>query len=235
MTSLVDPALVHALGHSLVAFLWQGTAAALLLSLGLSIFGRRSAEVRYGLACLTLVLMLAAPLVTFVRALGDAEPPEGPALSAVPISLSTSAPSPVPALPETPDVLSIVVLLWALGVALLSLRSLGGWALTLRLRQSGSPVPALETTLAHLRERLRVSRPVRLAESAAVAVPTVLGGLRPVILLPLSAATGLGAEALELILAHELAHDTADPGNERSTACREGEGGDVAPQRFEVR
>jgi len=39
-----------------------------------------------------------------------------------------------------------------------------------------------------------------------VEVPTVIGWLRPVILLPASALTGLSAEQLEALLAHELAH-----------------------------
>ena len=43
-------------------------------------------------------------------------------------------------------------------------------------------------------------------ESALVEVPTVVGWLRPVILLPASALTGLSPEQLEAILAHELAH-----------------------------
>jgi beta-lactamase regulating signal transducer with metallopeptidase domain len=39
-----------------------------------------------------------------------------------------------------------------------------------------------------------------------VEVPTVIGWLRPVILVPASALTGLSAEQLEALLAHELAH-----------------------------
>ncbi len=43
-------------------------------------------------------------------------------------------------------------------------------------------------------------------ESALTAVPTLVGWLAPVILLPASAISGLTAEQLEAILAHELAH-----------------------------
>ncbi|PYQ18974.1 MAG: peptidase M56 [Acidobacteria bacterium] len=98
--------------------------------------------------------------------------------------------------------------LWGAGVLVLSLRALGGWALVQRLRRSGlTAVPAaIESTLARLVDALRVSAPVRLYESALVQVPTVIGWLRPVILLPASALTGLSAGQLELILAHELAH-----------------------------
>jgi hypothetical protein len=47
---------------------------------------------------------------------------------------------------------------------------------------------------------------VRLLESTLVRAPTTIGWLRPVILLPASAFTGLTLQQLELILAHELAH-----------------------------
>ena len=47
---------------------------------------------------------------------------------------------------------------------------------------------------------------MRLLESSAVAVPVVAGWLKPVILLPTSALSGLTPLQLEMILAHELAH-----------------------------
>ena len=39
-----------------------------------------------------------------------------------------------------------------------------------------------------------------------VEVPTVIGWLRPVVLMPASALAGMGPQQLEAILAHELAH-----------------------------
>ena len=97
---------------------------------------------------------------------------------------------------------------WLLGVALLSLRLLASWWSVQRLRRRATE-PANETWQAVLRrlaERLRVTRPVKLVESALVEVPAVIGWLRPVILLPASAMTGLTTEQLEALLAHELAH-----------------------------
>ncbi len=54
--------------------------------------------------------------------------------------------------------------------------------------------------------RMCVSRPVRLLKSTLVQVPSVIGVLRPVILLPVGAFTGLSPDQIEAILAHELAH-----------------------------
>jgi uncharacterized protein involved in exopolysaccharide biosynthesis len=66
--------------------------------------------------------------------------------------------------------------------------------------------PDLLQRLDDLRRRLSIGRPVRLVKSALVEVPTVLGWLRPVILLPASSLAGLTPGQLDAILVHELAH-----------------------------
>ncbi|HZH30459.1 MAG TPA: M56 family metallopeptidase [Pyrinomonadaceae bacterium] len=101
-----------------------------------------------------------------------------------------------------------LVLGWLAGALVLLLRLVGGWALTERLRRAPATPLAREwrETLTRLARQLRVSRTVRLCESALVEVPTVIGWLRPVILVPASALTGLSAPQLEALLAHELAH-----------------------------
>src|SRR4030095_13888079 len=49
-------------------------------------------------------------------------------------------------------------------------------------------------------------RSVHVVESIAVEVPTVIGWMRPVILLPVAAVAALTPAQVEAILAHELAH-----------------------------
>ncbi|HET7461291.1 MAG TPA: M56 family metallopeptidase [Longimicrobium sp.] len=101
-----------------------------------------------------------------------------------------------------------LVTLWALGVALFSARLWGGWWLVRRLVRIGvaPPPAAVAAVLERLRRTIGVSRPVRLLTSARVHVPTVVGWLRPVILLPVSALTGLTPRQIELLILHELAH-----------------------------
>lgn len=57
-----------------------------------------------------------------------------------------------------------------------------------------------------LSKRMGLVRPIRLLESTWTRSPITLGWLRPMILLPATAITGLTPEQLEAILAHELAH-----------------------------
>ena len=101
-----------------------------------------------------------------------------------------------------------LVAIWLVGVLGLSLRLLGGWAWARRLTRIGTR-PASEVCRAMMERlvpRLRVSRPIQLLESTMVQVPAVVGAFRPVLLVPVSALTGLTPGQLEVLLAHELAH-----------------------------
>jgi beta-lactamase regulating signal transducer with metallopeptidase domain/peptidoglycan/xylan/chitin deacetylase (PgdA/CDA1 family) len=101
-----------------------------------------------------------------------------------------------------------LALAWASCVALLALRLAGGWARATRLGRARGQDAAREWEhgLARLARRMRVGRAVRLCRSALVEVPTVIGWLRPVILLPAGALAGLTPAQVEALLAHELAH-----------------------------
>ncbi len=104
--------------------------------------------------------------------------------------------------------LTTLVAGWLFGVTALSLRLVLTLLQVSRLRSQVTSIVPQEMTdrLAELTRRLGVSRPVRLAQSALVEVPTVIGALKPLILLPATAMTGLSAEQLDAILAHEIAH-----------------------------
>jgi beta-lactamase regulating signal transducer with metallopeptidase domain/type II secretory pathway component GspD/PulD (secretin) len=104
--------------------------------------------------------------------------------------------------------LPYIVAAWLLGVLTLSVWHLGGWAHLQRLKRRivKEADAALIETLGALAAKLKVTRPVQLAESALVQIPAVVGWLRPVILLPAAAVTGLTTQQLEALLAHELAH-----------------------------
>ena len=101
-----------------------------------------------------------------------------------------------------------LVSLWFIGVIALSIRFIGGLAFTRKLKsERNNPAGAVwQQKAVALCARLRVSRPVLLCESALVEVPTVIGWLRPAILVPASALSGLAPDQLEALLAHELAH-----------------------------
>ncbi|MBC7894688.1 MAG: HEAT repeat domain-containing protein, partial [Cytophagaceae bacterium] len=102
----------------------------------------------------------------------------------------------------------VLVAAWLAGVLLLSVRFGGGWLRVRRMtREHARPASQRDSDrLRTLARRLGIVTTVRLLESALVEVPTVIGWLRPVVLVPLSLGTGLSPRDLELLLAHELAH-----------------------------
>jgi beta-lactamase regulating signal transducer with metallopeptidase domain len=104
--------------------------------------------------------------------------------------------------------LPLFVSLWLAGVLVLTLRLLSGWICVQRMKSHGAhPAPeALQAAAERLMRRLHIGGAVRVLESTSVAVPTVIGWLKPVVLLPASALAGLAPGQLEAILAHELAH-----------------------------
>jgi HEAT repeat protein/beta-lactamase regulating signal transducer with metallopeptidase domain len=101
-----------------------------------------------------------------------------------------------------------LVLFWFAGVLALSVRLMGGWAHSQRLTRIGtqSTSAGIRAVFDRLASKLRVCHTVRIVESVIVQVPAVVGWLRPVVLLPVSAAAGLTPQQLEALLAHELAH-----------------------------
>ncbi|MHC4400928.1 MAG: M56 family metallopeptidase [Planctomycetota bacterium] len=104
--------------------------------------------------------------------------------------------------------LPTAVYIWLAGVLILSIRLLGGWFGLHRLRRVGNTPAAREwqQAISRFKELIGVRRAVQLFESTLVEVPTVVGHLRPVLLFPASAVTGLSPEQIEALLAHELAH-----------------------------
>jgi Zn-dependent protease with chaperone function len=207
-----------AVAQALVSFLWQGALVALVLAGVLAVV--RSPRLRYGMAAGALLLMIALPVATVVRQVGGESRAESP----IPGADSPGyAPSPPPGALEKAqewdpvmssaggrltDWLPAVFAGWLLGVVLLSVWNGMGW---MRVRQMARrEVRAVEEVwlvrLGELKARMGIGRAVALLESARVQVPTVIGWLKPVILVPASVFSGLSPRQLEAVLAHELAH-----------------------------
>ena len=222
LLELLQQPLVRRLGWTLLHFCWQGALLAVLFLAVRGALHRRSPNARYLAGCVTLLLMAAAPVVTF-HCLDNAPVVQSnpPAMAAAPrvfpaVAAVDDARAVFAGLPRiaawlnslTEAALPWLVGAWTVGVLALSLRLGVGWFQVRRLRRRLAEMPdaSLVAKLARLQRRLGVSRPVRLLKSALVEVPTVIGWFRPVILLPASTITGLSPLQLELILAHELAH-----------------------------
>ncbi len=209
----ISPELLPPLGLALLHFLWQGAALAALAALALAI--ARSASARYVLGVIFLVAMVAAPAITFFVVRG--QQPQSAAVSSgsnfVPLAAPQHAAFRVNWHPVKPQPVSekpylFLVEAWFLGVLLLSLRTVGGVVALERLRRrTSTPLSTalIERCLA-LQRRMGLSRFIQYAQSIHLDAPAVMGWIRPVVLLPITALTGLSEAQLTAVLAHELAH-----------------------------
>ena len=101
--------------------------------------------------------------------------------------------------------LPAVVGIWTAGIIVCSLRLSGGWVQARRWVRLDT-CPLADSVIDRLSERMGVRCRVAYLKSSRVAVPMVVGWLRPAILVPVAALSGLTALEMEAILAHELAH-----------------------------
>ena len=220
MTMLFGGPLGQAIGWALLHLLWQGVLVAAILAATLALLRRQSANARYLASCGALVVIIGLGVVTAYRAydpLREVEPASSMSATAAPIAIADVSADVIAA--SSPDRLASIatfvnshlpqiVLVWLLGVTLLSTRLIVGWIGAHRLasRRAHPAEPQWERALKRIAEALQLRRTVRLLESAAVEVPTVIGWIRPVVLLPVASLAGLSTEQIEMILAHELAH-----------------------------
>jgi uncharacterized protein (TIGR03435 family) len=210
--------LADRLGWALVHFLWQGALIACLYLVARTLFVRpENARVRYALSCAALAAMIAAPAVTLISnhparpapaitriASAFTAQPVGPHYGSIPFeSLPTTARA-----TQATDVMAWLGVIWLACSFVLSIRLIGGCIVAARIRSLRVSAPPREwrDALDALITRTRASLPVKLLVSGFVQTPVVVGWLKPAILLPAAAITGIAPEHIQALLAHELAH-----------------------------
>ena len=192
LENILSQQIVQRLGWTLVHFIWQAAAIALLLAILLRVMRKSTANLRYIFTCLALALVVLLPLITIQ--LIPVSAPYSPAhIEPVPVSpiLPVEAAKKVPAA-QTPvlerpvpaegvgtvstvswkqhstellePALPYIVLGWLVGVFGLSLWQLGGWVQSQRLRRKmvRQVDASLYSKLQELAKRLGVNRAVQL-------------------------------------------------------------------------
>ena len=221
---------LQAIAWTLIHFCWQAAIVAGLYRVVSAAVARRSSQTRYLVALSALLLMLAAAAGTFAWELrdgfssaafagsgsSDQSGLQGSALAhgAFPRSLepgiaaAESAAKSLTLAEMLRGMLPWIDGLWVLGVVVLSLRTLGGWMLIEKLRRSATAdaPAAVRASFLRIAAAMGLRREVMLRVSSAIAGPVTVGVVRALVLLPLSAATSLSMEEMEVVLAHELAH-----------------------------
>ncbi len=211
-------ALLQSLGWTLLHFCWQGAIVAAILWSTLQLLSQRSSQTRYAAACLALALLVVLPVITFAHlASVNLRAARTTWNSATPIDLnsllqitvdSTPAPWPARITVAIDHSMPWLLALWLSGALFFVARLNFGLVLARRLKSAATQAPSaeLQHLFDELKQRLAVTRAVRLVHSARVQVPTVIGWLRPIVLIPVSCLIGLSTAQIEAIFCHELAH-----------------------------
>ncbi len=200
-------ALAQALSAALLHFVWQGSLVAVLLWVALFGLRKRPAAWRYVASCAALAMLTVLPPLTVWILTRGSSAPLSPVGAAAAAFFATAAPHAAGPVSWLTRVESWALPVWSLGVLFLSIRLIWGAGQLYRLRRRGEPAAsAVIATVDRLAVRLGIGRPVGVWISSLADGPSVVGWIRPLILLPSATLLCLTPEQLEAVLAHELAH-----------------------------
>lgn len=202
--------IVQATGWCLVHFLWQAVLIGLAYALARWLLPRGTA--RYVAAMLALVLLAAVPAFTFVHEwrafasvvqLGDMHVAGA---DAPVVAASVGVPARGGGIGLLRVALPWLVLAWGCGVALLSLRVVRQWTKLRAIVRAAETLPVWQARAAQMGRRLGLGHAVRVLASVRIATPTLVGWVRPAVVMPMAMLARMPAEQVDWILAHELAH-----------------------------
>ena len=203
----ISPNAMHSLGWALLHFLWQGTALAALAAAAMALCRRTSARYLIGVA--TLVLMLIAPVATFLfysqqhaAIAGDCE--FVAARRALALRAASSQRTARRAVASTAPSLDAIPWLVA---SVASRSGLLQPALRGRISAAGARAPqavdlsssarVLEICYT-LQDQLGIDRAIQYCECKWLQAPAVIGWFRPIVFLPATALTGLSEDQLQV-------------------------------------
>jgi beta-lactamase regulating signal transducer with metallopeptidase domain len=223
------------LGLTLVHFLWQGLAVAVLVGAFVGVFRLKHGNARYAAYLLAFIAMIVCPVVTFttvdipispdtelVTGAESTEVIEASSYTALPAGdILPEAETSSPALPTVADSIPLgqrmsnwlnvsmpwVLVIWMVGVIVLSLRLLMGFVGVYRWRHHLEPLPErLAQRIVSLSKGLGMRGFSGVFISPTVLQAMAVGYLRPMVLLPAAMVAQMQPEMLEAVIAHELAH-----------------------------
>jgi len=201
--------LIQSFGWTLLHFLWQGAVIAAGYAAVRLLVPADRAEIRYsaGLAALALIA-LCPPLtlaIVYPNVVVSAANAQATGIDAVVATAIAAAP--VADSFRLDWVMPWLVLGWMLGVAVMAWRAFRQWQALERIAEHcAKPSSELERMLASLARRFGLVRFVRVLVTSEIDTPTLIGWIKPVVLIPTAVALGFPRQQVELILAHELGH-----------------------------
>jgi len=229
MYDLISSQIVSTIGWTIIHSLWQGLLISLLLATILIFIDKKNTRLRSTISYFALIFLFTISMRTYIDLdksqrknfnIVNSDKP----ISSMDISAENNETFVTPVTSgKQKSVISeyrvmfqnfitthinFIVLVWFLGIILLSIRLLGGIFYTQRLKfhEVTSTNNYWDNKLADLCTKFEIPNSVKLLQSKLVKFPITIGYFKPVILLPIGLISGIPNDQLEIILAHELAH-----------------------------
>jgi bla regulator protein BlaR1 len=185
------PALIAALGWTLVHFVWQGALIGCVVAVLLVALRNSRPETRYAVACVGLLLCLAWPAIDIALLLSAGEAASGGGILTRGAVAAAARPDGGGMLPWLGQNLGGIVALWAGCAGALGLRMGVGLLWIGRAARAEAHDPAWQERLSRLAARCGLGREVRLRVVDGLASPITAGWWRPVVLVPASLLAGI--------------------------------------------
>jgi len=225
---ILSPEMVEALGWTIIHSLWQGFLILFGLTLILILIRKYSAQIKYFISFVALIGILTWSAVTYVESFRYAKEKQilkekitaspGFVKSLLEVNLSKESET-----IKNQEIINfkevkvraffqrnfyIICSFWLIGIVFLIVRFAGGLLYTWKLKRfnvTTLPDEWIEI-IQKLTFKLNINRKIKAFFSPLAQGPMTLGILKPILLFPVSAFTGLSAKEIEAIIAHELAH-----------------------------
>ncbi len=208
IAAISDLAWMQALGWTLIHFLWQGAIVGINFAMVRRLVPSEQSSLRYAFGLFSLFALVMAPVLTLALLWpsGGLEAVQANDSIIVNASLASSVTA-ANATSAFESLLPVLVVAWLAGVLLMVGRAVHQWrSLEQIARRLAWRDLEIEQMLLRVAQRFGALPGVRVLVSASIDTPTLIGWLKPVILLPMAVVAGFPRQQLELILAHELGH-----------------------------
>lgn len=216
--------LIEAISWTILHSFWQVSVVVLLSAVVLMLLRKKASSIRYLVTLIGFGLIVGWSAVTFVEYYNTNDSTEIGFQSAAYLE-TTSEKNPnshsqgilkitqfgekiitgFSGLSSNPN---LIVICWSLGVGFLVIKLSGGILFSVIKARRGKIIAdkKLIALVGRLNAKMHIKQAVRVFYSINVSVPSVIGVLKPVILIPVGMFSGIPANQVEAIIAHELAH-----------------------------
>lgn len=216
MKDLFFSSLSEQIGFTLLHSLWQGIIGVVVILVVSRIVGARYSTLRYWLFVSVMLMVLVANIFTFSNQILGPNLNHGTNLDTGLTEIFLGAGQLTATTTSVvsywssniQQVLPYMVMLWWVGIIALFIK------LTINLWQVRQLTRANHLTVSkeimelfeRVKQRLNLNKIIQLAQTKELLVPSVIGHLKPIILLPIGLINGLSNDQVEAILLHELSH-----------------------------